>query len=228
MLRIQSIFKNILPLFILVFSSTAVIAQQDFNSPTAKYRVTFHATWNQFDHPVDFPNFDHFSGLIGMTHNQNIDLFVEGQLATPGVIQMAETGAKTTLINEITQHIANGTAKAVLSGNGLNTGTGMVSLEFEIDQTHPLVSITSMIAPSADWFIGVNSLQMIDENGDFRPLITIDLNLYDSGTDGGTRYTSADADIPRSPIDLVNSFPLDSDFQGGQPFVGQLTLELIQ
>ena len=141
---------------------------------------------------------------------------------------MAETGATSILLTEVQSVIDEGRALAAIQGGGVAVSPGSTSVEFTVNRDYSLVTLVSMLAPSPDWFVGVNSLQMIDENGAFRPLITIDLNLYDSGTDGGTRYTSADADIPRSPIDLVNSFPLDSDFQGGQPSVGQLTLELIQ
>ena len=194
----------------------------------AEYRATFVATWSADTHPINFPGNPHFSPLTGAVHSEQSVFWEMGQNATDGIELMAETGATSILLTEVQSVVDEGRALSSIEGGGVGESPGSTSVEFTVNRDYPLVTLVSMLAPSPDWFIGVNSLQMIDENGDFRPLITIDLNLYDSGTDGGTRYTSADADIPRSPIDLVNSFPLDSDFQGGQPFVGQLTLELIQ
>ena len=194
----------------------------------ATYRATFVATWSVDTHPINFPGNPHFSPLTGAVHSEQSIFWEMGQNATDGIEEMAETGAISILLTEVQSVIDEGRALAAIQGGGVAVSPGSTSVEFTVNRDYSLVTLVSMLAPSPDWFVGVNSLQMIDENGAFRPLITIDLNLYDSGTDGGTRYTSADADIPRSPIDLVNSFPLDSDFQGGQPSVGQLTLELIQ
>ena len=161
-------------------------------------------------------------------HSEQSIFWEMGQNATDGIEQMAETGATVILITEIQAAIDEGRALSSIQGGGVEVSPGSTSVEFTVNRDSPLVTLVSMLAPSPDWFIGVNSLQMIDDNGEFRPLVTIDLSLYDSGTDGGASYTSADEDIPRSPIDLVNSFPFDSDFQNGQPAVGQLTIELIQ
>ncbi len=194
----------------------------------AVYRATFVATWSVETHPINFPADPHFSPLTGAVHSEQSVFWEMGQNASDGIEQMAETGATGILITEIQAAIDEGRALSAIQGGGIPESPGSTSVEFTINRDSSLVTLVSMLAPSPDWFIGVNSLQMLDENGDFRPSVTVDLSLYDSGTDGGTRFTSADEDIPRSPIDLVNSFPLDSDFQGGQPAVGQLTLELIQ
>lgn len=193
----------------------------------AMYRATFTATWSVDTHPVNFPDNPHFSPLTGAVHSEQAIFWESGQNATDGIEQMAETGATAILLTEVNAVIDEGRALSAIQGGGIPESPGSTSVEFTVNRDYPLVTLVSMLAPSPDWFIGVNSLQMIDENGDFRQSITIDLNLYDSGTDGGTRYTSADEDIPRSPIGMVNSFPLDSDFQEGQPTVGRLTLELI-
>jgi len=200
-------------------------SQQNFNSPTAKYRVTFHATWNPVDHPVDFPSFDHFSGLIGMTHNQSAELFVEGQLASLGIIRMAELGAKSTLIDEISHYISNGTGKAVLSGGGLGTGTGMVSMDFEIDKTHSLVSITSMIAPSPDWFIGVHDVDLFGQ-GHWANELTVQVGVYDSGSDSGSSFSSPNQPSqPRQAIHSINTPPLAMN--GVVPSMGTMVFERI-
>ena len=55
--------------------------------------------------------------------------------------------------------------------------------------------------------------------------LTRELAVYDSGTDGGVSFTSADEDTsPRDPISLVSSDPLDAPFIDGLPSVGQFVI----
>jgi hypothetical protein len=64
-----------------------------------------------------------------------------------------------------------------------------------------------MIAPSPDWFIGVNSLTLF-ENGSFVEEKTVILYAYDAGTDSGTTYTSPDLPTePPEPIFLIEGYP---------------------
>jgi hypothetical protein len=72
---------------------------------TGKYKLTFNATWSSSTHPNDFPSNPHFSGLIGMTHNADIKLFEVDKKATDGIKNMAETGGKSPLSDEIDQLI---------------------------------------------------------------------------------------------------------------------------
>ena len=129
-------------------------------SATARYRVRFNATWSARTHPNDFPSAPHFSGLIGGTHNEEVNFWGPGQNATPGIKSMAETGAQRLLDGEVRDAIRLGTAEHVLAGGGIGRSPGSVSLEFEISQEFPLVTLVSMIAPSPDWFVGVRDLNL--------------------------------------------------------------------
>ena len=86
-----------------------------------------------------------------------------------------------------------------------------------------------MVAPSPDWFVGVHGLNMLDSNGQFMQSTTVDLAVYDAGTDSGLQYASANQDTqPRETIALVNSDGADSDLVDGQPAAGQFIFELLQ
>jgi hypothetical protein len=74
----------------------------------ARYRLTFNATWSAQTHPNEFPASAHFSGLIGMAHNGNAMLFENGEIASDGIKNMAETGNKNPLEAEIQNFISNG------------------------------------------------------------------------------------------------------------------------
>ena len=70
-------------------------SSDDFNrqSETATYKLTFTSNWSNTNFPTNYPNNRHFSGLIGLTHNSNVNLFKIGELASAGVVTVAETGS---------------------------------------------------------------------------------------------------------------------------------------
>ena len=190
----------------------------------ARYRVTFTSTWSASTHPQNFPGSPHFSGLVGATH-KDVRIWQSGQAASDGMELMAETGAKVGLFNEIIQLIANGSAHTRLSGGGVSTSPGTVSLEFTAVASHPFVTLVSMLAPSPDWFVGVSALALL-EDGAWKARVEVPLIVYDAGTDDGARFTSANADSdPAQPITPLTSDPGDTDFTDGKPAVGSFVFE---
>ncbi len=196
------------------------------NANTVTYRVTFESFWSAATHPVDFPVNPHFSGLIGMTHNMETELFVRGGMATTGIENMAETGSKTALINEINTKISQGSAQSVVSGGGIGNSPGSVFQDFTLTNTHPFVSIVTMIAPSPDWFVAVKDVNLF-QNGNWVENLVVDVSTYDSGTDSGFSYSSGNQDtVPPIPIHLITSQPLANGF-GVIPLMGTMTFERI-
>ena len=175
---------------------------------SARYKLTFNATWSVQTHPNEFPSSAHFSGLIGMTHNGNTMLFKNGELASDGIKNMAETGSKNPLETEIQNFITNGIGFTLISGGGINSSPGEVSLEFDIASSHSKVSVVSMLAPSPDWFIAVSNNNLI-ENNEWVTSKTITVDIYDAGTDDGTTFLSSDEPtVPRVAIFEIKSPPL--------------------
>lgn len=156
---------------------------------TGKYKLTFNATWSSSTHPNDFPSNPHFSGLIGMTHNADIKLFEVDKKATDGIKNMAETGGKSPLSDEIDQLITEKKAKSRISGGVIGRSPGSVELEFTIEKSHSLVSVVSMIAPSPDWLIAVRDVELYEE-GKWISSKIVELGVYDAGTDAGINFTS--------------------------------------
>lgn len=189
--------------------------------PSASYRVTFEATWSAATHPDMFPTTPHFSGLIGATHEEGLRLWQGGTIASNGIEAMAELGAKTPFDMEIQRAIDAGRAEHVLSGGGIARSPNAVALDFDISIDKPAVTLVSMVAPSPDWFVGVNNLSLLD-NGDWVDELVVDLNPYDAGTDSGTSYESPDRDTsPREPIAHITTAPLASN--GNVPPLGTFT-----
>ncbi len=160
----------------------------------ATYTVTFTSTWSTETHPDSgFPTNAHFSPLIGATHNISATFWRNGTLASPGIEQMAEIGATSILRSEFAAAGAN--VREIVAGAGLGTSPGQVTIPtFTVSQSHPLITLVTMIAPSPDWFVGVHDLTLRNEQGAWLNEIVITLYPYDAGSDDGMDYTAADVE----------------------------------
>jgi hypothetical protein len=179
------------------------------DSSTASYTVVFDATWSQTTHPTSFPAGPHLSGLIGGTHGPGVTFWEAGGLSSPGIRAMAEAGSKGPLGLEVEDAILAGTASRVLSGGGIGLSPGNIELTFEMKLAFPLVTLVSMIAPSPDWFVGVQGVSLLDD-GTWVDSLVVDLRAYDAGTDSGVTYTSANVEtVPPAPIVQITESPFD-------------------
>jgi len=175
-------------------------------SPSADYEVRFESTWSDTSHSVPLPPFAHYSPLIGSTHDDMLHLWQPGGIATPGIESMAETGATATLASEIDAAILAGSAGTRLNGPTLFT-PGSTTMDLTATLTHPQLTLVTMIAPSPDWFVGIDGLDLL-ENGHWIESVAVDLYAWDSGTDSGTMFTSANSDTnPQDPIQLITTGP---------------------
>lgn len=175
---------------------------------TARYRVTFQAAWSASSHPVEFPSSAHFSPLVGGTHTDRVTFWREGALASAGIKDMAERGLTNTMVQEIDAAIAAGTAQRAFTGGAINLSPGAATAEFEISQSHPLVTLVSMIAPSPDWFVGVAGVSLF-ERGQWIDQRRLELLPWDAGTDSGRTFASPDlVTAPPEPIARIASAPL--------------------
>jgi len=90
-------------------------------------------------------------------------------------------------------------------GNSLGAASDLPPLRF--DRAHRLLSAISMIAPSPDWFAGVDGYSMRNrDTNTWLDEVVLDLYPLDAGTDAGTTYTSRDRDeSPARPVTLLTS-----------------------
>ncbi|MEM7185694.1 MAG: spondin domain-containing protein [Bacteroidota bacterium] len=204
------------------------VAFQGFTQSEATYSVTFNSVWSQTTHPHpsgSLPSNAHWSKLVGAVHNSDVVFLEMGELATPGVEDVAELGSNTVFFSEVNAAIGAGNALSIIDGDAIANSEGEVIVnEITVNEDYPLMTLLSMIAPSPDWMIAVNSVSLLDGNGDWLNEIEIDLYPYDAGTDSGLDYTSPDDDTdPQEPI---------SSLQGVAPFsndiIGSITINLLQ
>ena len=204
--------KLLLSTLCFALSTSGLIAQ----TSEATYQVNFDATWSSSTHPNAYPNNAHFSPLIGATHKASANLWQAGQLASNGIESMAETGNNSNLTGEINALRNSGQAGLRLLGGAPNS-PGSTSITFTTTDEFPLVSLVTMIAPSPDWFVGVDSLSLMDNGVWVDKVVT--LYAWDAGTDSGTNFTSGNQNTnPQEPIFLITQGP----FTGADP-LGTLT-----
>lgn len=185
------------------------------DAESANYRLEIQSTWTQANFPTQYPANDHLSGLIGAVHNAQVIFWEPGQLASDGVENMAETGGKEPLRSEISLAINQGSALAILDGPGIPDGSGSAAVTAQLTPDYSRITLTSMLAPSPDWFIGVSGLDL-RPNGRWLDELVVPLPAWDAGTDSGASYTSANADTnPPDIIGLLTTTPQDADFENG-------------
>ena len=174
------------------------------SSPTAIYTIEYQVNWSRETHPQTLPNGAHVSPIVIVSHAKNNDLFATGSLASDGIEMMAETGATKTLTKEIE---AEDSVFKIVIGKVINA-PGSNQLEIELNQKHSRLSAVSMLAPSPDWFIGVNSLELF-KDGNWLEEIKLNLNPYDAGTDSGITFEAID--INSDPAQAIGP-PVDKAF----------------
>jgi len=187
-----------------------------------EYTVVLKSRWTSGNFPLEYPaagvvSGPHFSGLIGATHAAGYDIFTEGTMPTPGLERLSEEGKHAPLDDEIRSAISAGTAGALFETGALRDFADSLVTTFEISQTHPLVTLVTMVAPSPDWFTGVNGLALF-QNGQWIDEVRVTVYGWDAGTDSGTTYSSPDKETsPRQPITRL-AYPLSAS--GPAPAVG--------
>lgn len=212
----KTITLSIKSLIILIaFSSSNLMISQS----VASYTISFTSVWDsEANNPLNgnstsaMPENAHWSDLVGTTHTNEVEILQMGSLASLGVKNVAELGSNTALMNEVQDLIQNGDANQFLQASFQDFAprTSATLMDIEVSENYPMLSLLSMIAPSPDWMIAVNSINLRDENG-WRDEIIIDLFPYDAGTDSGTDYSSSNqVTNPAQPISsLVNVSPFN-------------------
>lgn len=176
---------------------------------SAMYEVRFVFDWNSTDFPNYYPSSAHFSQLVGWVHEKDHSYFKEGELASSGIEQMAETGSTTTLVNELESLIDQNKGLATYTGSGLNGGVGTISIDIDVNHDFPAVSLASMLAPSPDWFVACASVNLLDEDNKFVLEKTLVGHLYDAGTEEGNTFSYDNEETqPQSPITRITEPPL--------------------
>ena len=115
-----------------------------------------------------------------------------------------------TLYNEIKNYMkpyfVHKAYKADAEVNSPGTSTMMITVK----DKYSLVSLITMIAPSPDWFVGLDSYDLCGSSG-WKDDVMMDLLPWDAGTDSGTNFNSANS--MTMPYDVIMRITPSSNTQ---------------
>lgn len=200
--------------------------------PIAHYEVTIVNTWTEVTHPGALPPLAHFSWLGGATHDDAVSFWQLGELASPGIVQMAEIGNTDILSTEVVLAIEAGHADAALQWQrwfcAASTDVSVCddsTVAFDVSVEYSRLTLVSMLGPSPDLFVGVSGLPLVVEgsNGqEWVDAIVIDLVPYDGGTRSDLDFTMNGAlQEPPQPISMIES---TDDHMIGPGSLGTMTI----
>ncbi len=208
-----------LSLFISLFllSCSDIVNETTPVEQSAAYTLTIDVIWDSASHPVEtFPSdiegsmAPHVSPFIGGVHAEGVSLWTDGALASEAVKSSAETGSPLLLRAVVEDLIAKDSAKEVIFSGGTSS-PALSTIEIDADLDNYNISFMSMIAPSPDWFFGVDSYSLI-QNGNWISSSSIDPHPYDAGTKDGEEYLyDFDATNPAEPIRSLSGIAPFSD-----------------
>ena len=82
----------------------------------------------------------------------------------------------------------------------VSTPGGQTSTKIMVQNMYSMVSLITMIAPSPDWFVGVDSYDLCGTNG-WKENVTMDLLPWDAGTENGQTYSLNN--MATDPVDVI-------------------------
>ena len=82
----------------------------------------------------------------------------------------------------------------------VSTPGGNTSTKIMVQNMYSMVSLITMIAPSPDWFVGVDSYDLCGMNG-WKENVTMDLLPWDAGTGEGLTYRPKTGDT--MPVNVI-------------------------
>lgn len=218
--------RRLLASLIVGLTCAAILSSSALAQEAAKYRLELELTWSSETHPHEFPADAHFSDLIGVTHDSRYVMFDDGLTASSGLELLAENGRASILEAELAEAKRRNRIGSVFEAEGLRTVPGTMSAELDIHTDHHLVSFTTMIAPSPDWFTGLAGIDLAPA-GQWLNRVELSLWAWDAGTDSGGSYAAPDADTqPRASVRLLAT-PHVLEGAGLRP-VGTARLERIR
>ena len=95
----------------------------------------------------------------------------------------------------------------------ISTPGGYTSTKIMVQNMYSMVSLITMIAPSPDWFVGVDSYDLCGING-WKEKVTMDLLPWDAGTENGQTYSLNNR--ATDPVDVIMPIISNSNSDIGQ------------
>lgn len=170
-----------------------------FGSDDAVYEVTMQTNWTNETHEGYFVSNAHFSDPVIWVSSRPDAVFVLGELASPGMEEMAETGLTREIKDELEAHLELGRISEYFILDRMEHQDQLVQ-KIDVSRDNPIVSLVSMIAPSPDWFVAIEGVNLLD-NGRWREEFTLQTVALDAGTEEGAELSITND--PTEPQEVI-------------------------
>ena len=206
-------------------------------SETATYRVAIFNDWGVEDFPQDFPDDAHLSAIAGATHNEAVSFYQFGEVASFGIISIAESGVNDTFIeDDVTAGIQLGTVDSAIvhperTGPRIDGRSGIQTFDIVMRRSWPLFTFATKLSPSPDWFVGLTGMPLYQTDMGWRDQIQTTLPMMDGGSRSAvTPMNGGPNETPLEPISFVFYDPATGSYVTGErpSFVARLAMTRIQ
>jgi len=197
------------------------------STQNAEYNCVFENTFNEKNHPKGMPfsiTGFHWTKPILTSHDITYNMWKEGELASPAVKLLAESGGTADIVN-------------TLEARGDDVKVAFDKYLFAIDQTinynsikvnsfKRYMSAITKLAPSPDWFTGFHDFNCVSEstNNWFKEFV-IAVYPYDAGTEEGDAYDPVNQ--PTNPQQPIRQFTVDTVPQTTKVFLNAAGTDLL-
>ncbi len=180
---------------------------------SAVYEFTFTSLWTSADH-LGLPGNAHFSPLVVNVHNEEHTLVRLGGIAGPGLELVSELG-RTNVIERELRGESSILSTLITENQFLRDSLTQVR-RIDVNKDFSKVSLVSMIAPSPDWIVAVDSLELYDGNEFISDSGEIMLFAYNAGTEngdtGGNFSINNSETNPKRPISMLKGRGFEKPF----------------
>ena len=159
-----------------------------------------------------------FTPLLYVAHGPSASLFTVGEQASASLQAMAEGGDTSLLAADAS---AAGATVSENPAQGPLMPATTTTLETWDTGDHTHLSITAMILPTNDGFVGLDSWPIPSEPGSY----TVYLNAYDAGTEANDELVSADGGMPG--MSGIPDAPLFEHGSGGTGLTQSVTNQMV-
>lgn len=166
------------------FSCKKSSVNENSSYSEAVYTVEVTGKWKAPEFGI--PPGVHFTTVLGMIHNNQTHMWKEGELASWGVERIAESGNTGPMVMEIDSIVSLGKAISYVIITA-PTPTGSNKTNIYCNSNYSYISFETMLAPTPDWFTGISSFNLYQNNKWVEDTIVL-LYSYDAGTETGDAF----------------------------------------
>lgn len=152
---------------------------------SANYTVKFTTQWGA-DKEINHPPNPHTGNMFLVNHDKNFKLFELGQLASIGISNTAMYGTIDDLMNLTKNNASIGNVET----SNVLMAPGETTLKINVTDDKPILSFSTMIAPSSDWFTGFSINLLDNNNNEWIKHKVIPLYVYIAGTDSNQGFVT--------------------------------------